>query len=32
LGATVKELLDGLPPSPYVRRLVPQPSARYGAR
>jgi 2-amino-4-hydroxy-6-hydroxymethyldihydropteridine diphosphokinase len=32
LGATVKELLDGLPPSPYVRRLAPQPSARYGAR
>jgi 2-amino-4-hydroxy-6-hydroxymethyldihydropteridine diphosphokinase len=32
LGVTVKELLDGLPPTPYVWRLVPQPSARYGTR
>jgi 2-amino-4-hydroxy-6-hydroxymethyldihydropteridine diphosphokinase len=32
LGITVKELLDGLPPDSDVRRLVPQPNARYGSR
>jgi len=32
LGATVKELLDRLPPSPAVRRLDPQPGSRYGSR
>lgn len=32
LGKTMKELLDGLPTAPQVRRLIPQPNPRYGAR
>lgn len=32
LGTTMKDLLLDLPPTPAVRRLMPQPNARYGSR
>ena len=32
LGVTMKHLLDDLPPTPRVRRLMPQPNSRYGSR
>ncbi|HKN88098.1 MAG TPA: 2-amino-4-hydroxy-6-hydroxymethyldihydropteridine diphosphokinase [Nitrospiraceae bacterium] len=31
LGITMKDLLDDLPPTPCVRRLMPQPNSRYGS-
>lgn len=32
LEITMKGLLENLPPTPYVRRLMPTPNSRYGSR